>query len=227
MKQEIYEGWELKFFDNAKNFRSYQFSLIKNYLNGSVAEIGPGNGTFYDFYKNYINIVHLYEPSINFIYNLHKKKNHKTEIFNCYFIEKPKFYDAIIYMDVLEHIESDKNEVEKAFNSLKKGGKLIINVPAFSFLYSQFDKDIGHYRRYSKKSLNNLLTTFPFEEITMKYYDSIGFLLSFLSKKINKDYRKNFGTKIKIWDSLIPIAKFLDLLLINRFGKSLIVICTK
>jgi len=227
MKQEIYEGWELKFFDNAKNFRSYQFSLIKNYLNGSVAEIGPGNGTFYDFYKNYINIVHLYEPSINFIYNLHKKKNHKTEIFNCYFIEKPKFYDAIIYMDVLEHIESDKNEIEKAFNSLKKGGKLIINVPAFSFLYSQFDKDIGHYRRYSKKSLNNLLTTFPFEEITMKYYDSIGFLLSFLSKKINKDYRKNFGTKIKIWDSLIPIAKFLDLLLSNRFGKSLIAICVK
>jgi len=227
MKQEIYEGWELKFFDNAKNFRSYQFSLIKNYLNGSVGEIGPGNGAFYDLYKNCVNSVHLYEPSKNFIHNLHKKKNHQTEIFNSYFIEKPKFYDAIIYMDVLEHIESDKNEVEKAFNSLKKGGKLIINVPAFSFLYSQFDKDIGHYRRYSKKSLNNLLTTFPFKEIKMKYYDSIGFLLSFLSKKINKDYRKNFGTKIKIWDSLIPIAKFLDLLLINRFGKSLIVICTK
>ena len=33
---------------------------------------------------------------------------------------------------------------------LKKGGYLIINVPAFSFLNSNFDKDVGHYRRYSK-----------------------------------------------------------------------------
>jgi hypothetical protein len=39
-----YDGWELPFFDKAKNFRNYQFLLIKNYLKGDIAEIGPGNG---------------------------------------------------------------------------------------------------------------------------------------------------------------------------------------
>ena len=41
-----YEGWELNFFDNAKNFRKYQLDLIRDYLGESVLEIGPGNAHF-------------------------------------------------------------------------------------------------------------------------------------------------------------------------------------
>ena len=39
-----YPGWELKFFDNSKNFRDYQFQLFKNFIIGNIAEIGTGNG---------------------------------------------------------------------------------------------------------------------------------------------------------------------------------------
>ena len=42
-----YEGWELSYFDLSKNFRKYQFDLIKEFISGNVAEIGPGNGIFY------------------------------------------------------------------------------------------------------------------------------------------------------------------------------------
>jgi len=45
-----YSGWELNFFDKSKNFRDYQFSLIKKYLKNKILEIGPGNGTMVDQY---------------------------------------------------------------------------------------------------------------------------------------------------------------------------------
>ena len=50
-----YSGWELKYFDNAKFFRKYQFDLIKKHITGSTAEIGPGNGTNIRYYLNYIH----------------------------------------------------------------------------------------------------------------------------------------------------------------------------
>jgi len=48
-------------------------------------------------------------------------------------------YDTIIYLDVIEHIKNYENELINAYKSLKKNGNLIINVPAFQFLFSQFN----------------------------------------------------------------------------------------
>ena len=49
-----YEGWELPFFDKAKNFRQYQLAILKKHINGAVAEIGPGNGSLCEKYLDLI-----------------------------------------------------------------------------------------------------------------------------------------------------------------------------
>ena len=61
-----YPGWELKYFDKAKNFRKYQFNLIKKNIKGNVAEIGPGNGVFLKYYVKNSKKIYLYEPTIYF-----------------------------------------------------------------------------------------------------------------------------------------------------------------
>jgi len=226
-KQITYDGWELEFFDKADNFRNYQFDLIKNSLKEHVAEIGPGNGVFFDKYKDIVDKIDLYEPSINFLKNLESKKNDHTKIINSNFIEKTNYYDTILYLDVFEHIEDDNLELEKAYKSLKKNGCLIINVPAFQHLYSQFDKDINHFRRYSKTSILKLINNFNFSKVDLKYYDSIGYMLSLVSKNSKLDYKKNFSIKIKVWDYLIKLSRIIDLLIFNKVGKSLIVKCIK
>ena len=63
---------------------------------------------------------------------------------------KKNSYDTIIYLDVIEHIKNYENELINAYKSLKKNGNLIINVPAFQFLFSQFDKDVDHVKRFYK-----------------------------------------------------------------------------
>ena len=62
-------------------------------------------------------------------------------------------------MDVIEHIENDVEELDRACNLLSESGKLIIIVPAFNFLFSDFDRDVGHYRRYYKRDFINYTQT--------------------------------------------------------------------
>ena len=224
-----YEGWELEHFDNSINFRNYQNDLFKNHLRGHVAEVGPGNGENLQIYKDKVEILELYEPSKVLFENLISKfgNDKKFIIKNEVFSLKENTYDSILYLDVLEHIENDHQEIIKAFNSLKEGGKLIINVPAFQHLYSNFDKDVKHFRRYSKKTLLNLIKNLNYLSYELKYYDSLGYILSLMSKLFTKNYKNNFNKKIKLWNSLIPLSKIIDTLIFHLFGKSLILIITK
>lgn len=229
IKSNQYAGWELKYFDKSKNFRTYQMSLIKKYLGNHIAEIGPGNGTSLSYYYDYSKKIDLYEPTEKLHHNLIKKfkNSKKINFFNKKLSLKKEYYDLILYLDVLEHIKKDEQEIMRAIKSLKKNGYLIINVPAFSHLYSQFDKDVGHYKRYEKKDIKLICNKFNLKTIQLKYYDSIGYFLSLLSKIITLNYKKNFEKKIKFWDLLIPFSKLLDFLIFYSFGKSLLIIIKK
>ena len=228
-KKINYDGWELKFFDKSKNFRNYQLKLIKKYVKGYIAEVGPGNGMNVSSYIKYPKKIDLYEPTKKLYLELKKKfkKNNKVSNYNKKFILQKEKYDSILYLDVLEHIKNDKEEILKAFKSIKKNGYLLINVPAFSYLYSKFDKDVGHHKRYQKKDIRIIFKNLKYKKLDLRYYDSIGYILSLLSRLTLSDYKKKFEQKIRIWDSLIPLSKIIDFLTFNLCGKSLLVVIKK
>ena len=87
MPKKDYKGWELKFFDNSKNFRFYQLKLIKKYLRGHLAEVGPGNGANLFYYINKPSKIDLFEPSRKHYVNLKKKfkKYKKIKFHNKFF----------------------------------------------------------------------------------------------------------------------------------------------
>lgn len=66
-------------------------------------------------------------------------------------------YDVVVCTDVLEHIEDDKAAVTKIYQSLRQGGKLCVSVPALPALYGFHDEKLGHYRRYTRQTLIELL----------------------------------------------------------------------
>ena len=88
-KKIDYDGWELKFFDSSKNFRNYQLKLIKKYIKGYVAEVGPGNGMNANSYIKYPKKIDLYEPTKKLYLEL--KKNLK-KIIKYQIIIKNFFY---------------------------------------------------------------------------------------------------------------------------------------
>ena len=222
-------SWELKFFDEAKNWRKYQFNIISKYIQRNVLEVGPGTGNNLKYYKNKASTITLLEINKKLARSLKKKfyKNKKIKILNSSIHSIKKKFDTIMYMDVLEHIKADKKEIKKAINLLSPGGYLIIFVPAFQILYSNFDRDIGHERRYRKFFFFNLAKKYKIKLIELKYFDSIGFIFAIINRLVGTNNQNNVGLGVKIWNNFIFLSKFFDFILKNMFGKSLLCILKK
>lgn len=94
--------------------------------------------------------------------------------------------DVVIMLNVLEHIQDDFKALEKAFNLLKPGGGLIIEVPAGSYLYDDYDAHLHHFRRYSPKDLNLKLQAAGFSIIQQSHLGIIIFPAFVLVKLLNK-----------------------------------------
>jgi SAM-dependent methyltransferase len=132
-------------------------------------------------------------------------------------------YDAILYIDVLEHIEDDAGEVRNAVRRLRPGGRLIILAPAHQYLYSAFDKAIGHYRRYNLARLRELT---PEGSVVAGAFmlDSAGFFASLANRLITRSAMPT-AAQIRFWDRmLVPIARATDPLTLHRFGKTAVIV---
>ena len=217
-----YDGFELEYFDNSNNFRKYQLNLIKKFLKNNTAEVGPGRGGFVNYYKKYCKFLYLIEPDRKLCGLLKQKYlNKKITIKNSTINKVQTKFDTIMYFDVLEHIQNDLKEVLSAKKRLKKNGYLIFSVPAFQIFFNNFDKSVGHYKRYNKEDFKIIASKTNLKIEKMLYYDSFGLILIIFSKIFNIS-NKNLGKNIKIWNFFIPFSKILDFLTFNKFGKSLL-----
>jgi phospholipid N-methyltransferase len=227
MKLIQYDGFELEHFDSAYNFRKYQVSLIKKYLKGRLLEVGPGKGGLTSFYKKFVDKPTLIEPEKK-LYELLKEKFEKEDIVvkNCTINEINEKFDTIIYFDVLEHIENDLEETQKASQKIDKDKYLIFSVPAYQSLYSSFDKSVGHFKRYNKNDFFELSKNTGLKIEKLIYYDSIGFLLLIINRFFSLK-QSNLKSKLFLWNLLIPISRIIDFLTFNKFGKSLLCVFKK
>lgn len=228
MSKFKYDGFELEYFDSSNNFRNYQLSLIKKYLiKRKIAEVGPGRGGFVKYYKKYSKSLFLIEPDRK-LFRILKQKyyNKKISVKNSKIQNIKNKFDTIMYFDVLEHIQNDLKEVLSAKKKLKKNGYLIFSVPAFQIFYNNFDKSVGHFKRYNKNDFNLISSKSNLKIEKIMYYDSFGLLLIILSKIFNVG-NKNLEKNIKFWNFFIPLSKIIDLLTFNKFGKSLLCVFKK
>jgi len=226
-----YTGSELDLFAHAINWKSYWSSLLQDYLKGDVLEVGAGKGnnTILLNSKRYSRWVSL-EPDHELAEYLRKNiqenqyhENHEVINGTITSLGSAYMFDTILYIDVLEHIEDDKEELNKASCHLKPGGNLIILAPALPVLYSQFDAGIGHFRRYTKKTLKNIVPlSFKIERLL--YLDSIGLFVSMGNRLFLRQRMPNFR-QLRIWDSLIiPCSRRIDRVTGYRIGKSILAI---
>jgi len=92
--------------------------------------------------------------------------------------------DSIVMIDVLEHIEKDIEQIKKVKNALKNDGEFVFVVPSYPFLYGKRDKEMGHYRRYTKKTLRKVIEAGGLHIEHMRYWNVLGVLPYVISEKI-------------------------------------------
>jgi len=231
-KNAKYIGDELELFKNAKNWKSYWRTKILPFVGKTVLDVGGGQGATRIVLEN-INFdkYKVIEPDPTFCTAMEndflERGLQNTSIFNGYLEEmEEELFDTILYIDVMEHIENDFEEIKLASRYLKPGGKIIVLSPAHDFLFSQFDAAIGHFRRYDIRSMKNLC---PENLILDKsfYLDSAGFFLSLANKLILRSSHPN-KRQIDIWDKVfVKLSKIIDPFLLYRFGKTIVGIYKK
>ncbi len=229
-----YLGEELTLFEKAAHWKRYCGSFIKPYLRGRVLEVGAGlGGTTLSLCDGSQSEWLCLEPDSNLAQSIKKLISEKKlpeccacEIGTLKDIPSNRLFNAIIYMDVLEHIKDDKAELDMASRHLVDNGVLIVAAPAHQCLYSSFDGAIGHLRRYSRKQLLSILP----ENCDIKkaiYLDSVGLSLSLANRLFLK---QNCPTEKQIlfWDRIIiKLSRLVDPLFFYNFGKSIILIFQK
>jgi len=78
-------------------------------------------------------------------------------------------FDVVAALDVLEHISDDHEALAEWQRLLKPGGKLLITVPAYQWLWSEHDESLHHFRRYTAASLHRLLNRAGFNIVKRTY----------------------------------------------------------
>jgi SAM-dependent methyltransferase len=89
-------------------------------------------------------------------------------------------FKTVIMLDVLEHIEDDVACLHEARRVLSRDGIAVLTVPAHQFLFSNWDRVLGHHRRYSKSLLQRTLRNAGFQPILISYYNVLSFLPAFI-----------------------------------------------
>jgi 2-polyprenyl-3-methyl-5-hydroxy-6-metoxy-1,4-benzoquinol methylase len=203
-----------------KQLKNYNCDIVTKFSrffspNDKVLEYGAGIGTLSQLLTTICNI----KPDCLEI-DGHLRKVLSERGFNNFssISHLPQQYDAIYFSNVLEHIENDEQALRDLRLILKDNGKIIIYVPAFMMLFSEFDASVGHYRRYNKRNLSKTIESAGFTVIHYEYVDSIGFFVWLLLKWRNisqKLKHKSEATEshksFEIYDRFIyPISRKLD-----------------
>jgi SAM-dependent methyltransferase len=229
-----YIGNELDLFEQATVWKNYYGHFLKPFLHGNVLEVGAGiGGTTRELCDGSEQKWICLEPDPALYTRLEKRILEGVLPACCTSfkgttgdLSASDKFDAILYIDVIEHIENDAEELSRAGTLLADKGHLIVLVPAHQFLYNEFDKAIGHYRRYDKAMLKAAAP----KELQLRkimYLDTCGLLASLMNKYfLKQDYPT--AKQIGFWNRfIVPASKPVDFILQYHTGKTAVAIWQK
>ena len=137
-------------------------------------------------------------------------------------------FDAVTYVNVLEHIEHDVDELRTAHSLLAPGGRVGVFVPAGPWLYGSMDRLSGHHRRYTKASLRAVAEAAGFEVDELRYADLASMRPYWAMYRVLQVKRLGSGSGTAFDAVLVPISRVIQRLVPNPpFGKNLVLIATR
>lgn len=229
--ESTYPGKELEALSVAVNYHRWIVDEIEPYLGSSVAEVGAGVGSVSQLLlERGVSRLAAFEPSSNMYPLLARSLASESRVrtINDFFAPRyePDGFDSVLYINVLEHIEDDRAELGRALDALKPGGRLVIFVPALAWLYSEFDRQIGHYRRYTKAGLAHLVTDVGFTIMRARYFDVAGIIPWYIHFVL---LRNSIGSRsVSLYDRLVvPIMKVAEAVVPPPVGKNVLLVARK
>ncbi|MFY9153403.1 MAG: class I SAM-dependent methyltransferase [Prolixibacteraceae bacterium] len=222
----------------ADKFNRWMYETIRPFCSGRILEIGGGIGNISDCFLNdreELVVTEMQEEYCEIIRSRFKDKQNLKQVIAMNIVD-PDFdvryadlfgsFDAVFALNVVEHIEDDKNALANCKKLLKKGGHLVILVPAFQSIFNHFDTALGHFRRYTIKTLRPVFEANQLTIIHQQYFNLIGIAGwwvsgSLLRKKIIPE------GQMKLYNFFVPVFRIIDRLSSKWLGLSVVMVGCK
>jgi SAM-dependent methyltransferase len=230
MNSDAFQTEILEVAQSAINYRKWLARLTFPYLGSNPLEFGSGIG---DYAKEWL-LLGLTKVTVS--ENSPSRLAMLRDVFSAYQAVETKEidieslgytdekYSSVVSLNVIEHLKNDHAALLACHKILENGGYFVAFTPAFPFLMSEFDKSVGHHRRYTKRHARELLIATGFEVVTVKYVNSIGWLAWLVGMKLLRLNPKD-GFLLKIWDRLIiPLVAKSESWITPPFGQSILIV---
>jgi len=214
-------------------FNRWMFNTIQPYCHGRILEIGSGVGNISAYFINANQDISLSDIRVGYRETL-KKTFPKQSVYDVDIVD-PEFelhqksllgtFDTCFALNVVEHVKDDHLAIRQMLKLLKPGGQLIILVPAYQALYNPIDHSLGHYRRYTKKSLGALLK--PYGELEkLFHFNFAGIFAWWMGGKL---FRQDTIPKseMKLYNTFVPVFRILDQVMMKQAGLSVVGVLKK
>jgi SAM-dependent methyltransferase len=235
MTELVYAGSELQLFAAARRWKRYWSSRVAPYVRGDVLDVGAGIGATIRTLAPCAPQARwtALEPDIDLFRQMQRTRDsgdlpREVRLVQGILADMPETarFDCILYIDVLEHIEDDLGELQRARNHLLPGGHLVVLAPAHNALYTPFDKAIGHFRRYNRRQLGALLPS-GMQRVELRYLDSVGLIASAANRLLLRTAHPT-PAQIATWDTLmVPLSRIIDPLTGGLLGKTLLMVARR
>lgn len=210
------------------NYNEWLRSLVQPAAQGRVLELGAGVGTFTIALLQTAEHVVAVEPSARGSAVLvgATRDNPRVTAVHGYSADASRYgpFDGAVLSNVLEHIDDDEATLAELFAMVRPGGSVAVFSPAFDLLMSDFDRSIGHVRRYRKRDLCERFERAGFEIADARYVNLPGFFAWLLLARVLRR-RPTRSRLSRIYDgTVVPIARRIESRIPAPFGQSVLVI---
>jgi SAM-dependent methyltransferase len=212
---------------DGKKYRQYQYELIEPHIGRSILEIGSGLGDFTRQFADRIDYLAVSDSDPYCIDQLTLAYSGRTDV-DVLEIELPghidvrRKVDTVLLMNVLEHIQDDVLALRTLAGCADAGGRLVIWVPAYEQLYGDFDRLVGHCRRYTPATLRRAVEAAGLRPVLCRPVNFLGGLAWWLAVRRLKVGHASTRL-VATYDSVVvPVTRMLERFLRLPFGQSVL-----
>ncbi|ESU22003.1 putative methyltransferase [Flavobacterium cauense R2A-7] len=219
--------------EKADRFNNWMYTTIAPHCTGKILEIGSGIGNISQFFIKNNQDITLSDLRDNYCEILKQKFSNdviKVDLVHPNFEEEYKdllaTFDTVFALNVVEHIKDDVQAIANCKRLLKQNGTLLILVPAYQFLFNNFDVELEHFRRYTQKGLKSIIQKNNLTTIKEFSFNFIGIFGWYFSGNILKKKTIPEG-QMGFFNLFVPIFKLADFVTFRKIGLSVINVSVK
>ena len=216
----------LEALEGAENYNAWLAELTRPYLGDDPLEIGSGLGGNAQLWLQAgverVTVTEIDEVALDRLRERFADDT-RVSVGRIDLSDAPEgSYSAVVGLNVLEHIADDVAALRGATRLLAPGGRVVMFVPAFEFAMGKFDRAIGHYRRYTRRTLADAFVRAGLRPENVRYVNSVGLPAWFVSVRLLGQQPRE-GLMLRAWDrGVIPIVRRVERHVHPPFGQSVL-----